>query len=364
MRLASPVPTVERILAMAGVRINGGRSWDIEVHDPRWYGRLLARGALGLGESYVEGWWDCPDLASLFHKLLAVHLDRESSVSWPAVFARVLDKFTNRQAKRLARENVHRHYDLGNDLYRSMLGKWMLYSCVNWESAANLSEAGEAKLEFVCRHLHLKAGHRVLDIGCGWGGLAKYAAEKYGVEAVGITLSSEQASLARQICSDLPVEIRLEDYRDLNEPFDRIVSLGMFEHVGFKNYKRFMHIARRCLKPGGLFYLNTIGVNHTGELVNAWTQKYIFPGGMLPSLAQINAAVDGLFVMEELHDWADYYDKTLVAWFENFQANWGSLRSRYSESFYRMWKYYLLSSAGAFRARTIRDWQIVLATAN
>jgi cyclopropane-fatty-acyl-phospholipid synthase len=360
MRLACAIQTVETILATADVRINGGRSCDIEVHDPRWYGRLLATGALGLGESYVEGWWDCPDLANLFYKLLALHIDRKASAAWSAILERVKDKFTNRQAKRLARENVHRHYDLGNDLYRSMLGKWMLYSCNNWERAATLSEAGEHKLEFVCRHLNLKPGHRLLDIGCGWGGLAKYAAEKYGVEAVGITLSSEQAALARQICSDLPVEIRLEDYRDVRESFDRIVSLGMFEHVGFKNYKKFMQTVRRCLKPDGLFYLNTIGVNHTGELINAWTEKYIFPGGMLPSLAQVGAAMDGLFVMEELHDWAHFYDKTLVAWFESFKANWHSLRSRYSESFYRMWKYYLLSSAGAFRARTVRDWQIVL----
>ena len=238
----------------------------------------------------------------------------------------------------------------------------MLYSSANWEHAGNLEEATEVKLDFACRKLNLRSGHKVLDIGCGWGGFAKYAAQKYGVHVVGITISAEQALFASQTCIDLPVEIRYQDCRELNEQFDHIVSLGMFEHVGYKNYRRYMEIVHRCLKPGGLFFLNTIGANVSECCINAWTEKYIFPGGMFPSIAHIGAAIDGLFVMEELQDWAEFYDRTLVTWFENLQGNWDKLEQRYGERFYRMWKYYLLSSAGAFRCREIQDWQIVLAS--
>jgi cyclopropane-fatty-acyl-phospholipid synthase len=351
---------VESALGTADVRINGGRPWDLLVHDDRFYTKVISGGALGLGESYMDGWWDCAELAQLFCKILKAHLDRRLSINWVMVLARLKAKIANRQGQRRAAENAHRHYDLGNDLYRNMLGRWMLYSSANWEHAASLDEAGEAKLDFVCRRLNLRPGQKVLDIGCGWGGFAKYAAQKYGVQVVGITVSIEQASLARQICSDLPVEIRYQDYRDLNDRFDHVVSLGMFEHVGYKNYRRYMETVHRSLKSEGLFFLNTIGANESGYCVNSWTDKYIFPGGVLPSIAQLGAAIDGLFVMEELRDWAESYDKTLVTWFENFHANWNKLKARYSERFYRMWKYYLLSSAGAFRSKAIQDWQIVL----
>jgi len=351
---------VEDTLSIADIRINGDRPWDLVVNDDRFYPAVLSRGALGLGESYMDGWWDSRKLEQLFYKLLGSHLDRRSSINWASLWAYLRAKVINRQAKSRATENVHRHYDLGSDLYRNMLGGWMLYSSANWEHASSLNEAGEAKLDFVCRRLDLRTGQKILDIGCGWGGFAKYAAQKYGAHVVGITVSTEQANVARQVCSDLPVEIRYQDYRELDESFDHVVSLGMFEHVGYKNYRTYMEIVHRCLKPGGVFFLNTIGANESGYCINAWTDKYIFPGGMLPSIAQIGEAIDGLFIMEELQDWADFYDRTLVAWFENFHANWNKLKAHYSERFYRMWKYYLLSSAGAFRSKAIQDWQITL----
>jgi cyclopropane-fatty-acyl-phospholipid synthase len=351
---------VENTLCTADVRINGDQPSDIIIHDDRFYRIVLTRGALGLGESYVDGWWDCADLAQLFCKLLKAHIDRNVSISWKFVLAYLKATLSNRQRKPLATQNAHRHYDLGTDLYRNMLGRWMLYSSANWEHATSLDEAGEAKLDFVCRRLGLRSGQRILDIGCGWGGFAKYAAQKYDVEVVGITLSTEQAALARELCCGLPVEIRYQDYRDLNEKFDHVASLGMFEHVGYKNYRRYMEIVHRCLKANGLFFLNTIGTNHSEHCANPWTDRYIFPGGMLPSIAQIGAAVDGLFVIEELQDWAGSYDKTLISWFVKFNNNWNKLKNRYGGRFYRTWKYYLLSSAGAFRAKTIQDWQIIL----
>jgi cyclopropane-fatty-acyl-phospholipid synthase len=351
---------VAKVLRSADVVINGSRPWDISVHDERLFARLVSQGALGLGETYMNGWWDCADLAQFFYKILTAHLDRGLHLNWAEMLTNLRAKAVNQQAKARASENVRRHYDQGNELYRSMLGRWMLYSSANWDHAANLDEAGEAKLDFVCQKLSLTRGQRIVDIGCGWGGFAKYAAQRYGVHVLGITLSAEQVSFARQLCANLPVEIRCQDYRELNEKFDHVVSLGMFEHVGHKNYREYMNVARRCLKPGGLFFLNTIGAHETGHCLNPWTDRYIFPGAMLPSIAQIGKAIDGLFVMEELQDWAEFYDRTLMAWHEKFQANWNKLRLAYSERFHRMWKYYLLSSAGAFRSKAIQDWQILL----
>jgi cyclopropane-fatty-acyl-phospholipid synthase len=352
--------TVEKALAGADVRINGGRAWDIVVHDQRFYSSVISRGGLGLGESYMDGWWDCADLAQMFFKFLEAHVDRERPLNWATILVWLKAKVGNRQGKGGSVTNVHQHYDRGNELYRNMLGRWMLYSSANWESASSLDEAAEGKFELICQKLRLHAGQKVLDIGCGWGGFAKYAAERHGAQVVGITLSEEQIKYARQFCADLPVEVRYQDYRELHEKFDHIVSLGMLEHVGPKNYRRYMRIVRDCLRPGGLFFLNSIGANESGYGLNPWTDKYIFPGAVLPSMAQIAAAIDGLFVTEEVRDWADFYDKTLVAWFGRFHSNWNKLKANYSEQFYRMWKYYLLSSAGAFRAKAIQDWLFVL----
>ncbi len=363
MSLARSLRTrTEAMLASANVRIAGDRPWDLVIHDERFYVRVFSQGALGLGESYMDGWWDCEALSELFCKLLKARVDRRFSLNWVASLDYLRAKFVNLQGKLRASQNVHRHYDLGNDLYRSMLGRWMLYSSADWDNAETLDAAAEAKLDFVCRKLNLRSGQSILDIGCGWGGFAKYAAQTYGVHVVGITVSEEQAIFARQFCGDLPVEIRRQDYRELDGQFDHIVSLGMFEHVGYKNYRRYMQIVHRCLKPDGLFFLNTIGTNASTCCINPWTEKYIFPGGMFPSVTQIGAASEGLFAMQELHDWAHSYERTLVTWFDNFHANWLKFRPRYGDRFYRMWKYYLLSSAGAFRSRTIQDWQIVLST--
>jgi len=223
-----------------------------------------------------------------------------------------------------------------------------------------LDDAQEAKLELICRKLGLQTGMKLLDIGCGWGSLATYAAERYGVEVVGITVSSEQVDMARKLCAGMPVEIRLQDYRDVNEQFDRIVSVGMFEHVGYKNYRTYMQVVRRCLNDEGLMLLHTIGGNRPTRSVDPWIDKYIFPNGMLPSIGQLGRAIEGLFVMEDWHNFSADYDRTLMEWSRNLEANWGRLKNDYDERFHRMWKYYLLLCAGAFRARGNQLWQIVL----
>jgi len=255
-----------------------------------------------------------------------------------------------------------KHYDTGNNFYQNILDKRLTYTCGYWGQVNTLDEAQEAKLDLVCRKLGLKNGDKILDIGCGWGSFIKYAVEKYGVYAVGITVSEEEAKIASKLCSGLSAEIRIQDYRNINvrEKFDHIVSLEMFENVGTKNYKVYMKKVHELLEDDGLFLLHTVGRNKTSPTINLWVDKYIFPGGMLPSIKQIGDSTEDFFVMEDWHNFGADYDKTLLAWYNNFEGNWDKIKSNYDDKFYRMWKYYLLSFAGSFRARKNQLWQIVL----
>jgi cyclopropane-fatty-acyl-phospholipid synthase len=241
-----------------------------------------------------------------------------------------------------------------------MLGNNMVYSCGYWKNAATLEEAQVAKLDLVCRKLGLRKGQRVLDIGCGWGGFARYAAMNYGVSVTGITVSREQERLAREFNRGLPVEIRYQDFREVKEVFDHIVSIGMFEHVGYKNYREYMAVVRRSLASNGLFLLHTIGNLNTSINQEPWIAKYIFPNSKLPSIKQIAQAIEGLFVLEELENFGADYDRTLMVWNQNFENHWQDFRQTYDERFHRMWRYYLLMCSGAFRARYLQLWQLVL----
>lgn len=361
MRTEKYKSLVNELLSLAEIEINGRNPWDIQVHDDRFYKRAVTEVELGLGESYMDGWWDVEQLDEMIFRI--VRADLQNKVKRNLKIALQLAGFylINMQARHRAFIIGEKHYDLGNDLFQNMLDKRMNYSCAYWKNATNLEEAQENKLDLICKKLYLKPGMRVLDIGCGWGAFGKYAAEKYGVEVLGITVSKEQVSLGKELCNGLPVEIKLMDYRDLNEKFDRIVSVGMIEHVGYRNYRTYFKIAENCLNENGLFLLHTIGEVRSVKNTDAWTHKYIFPNGMLPSIAQLAKAVEGLFVIEDLHNFGADYDKTLIAWYNNFNSNWHNLKEKYGERFYRMWKYFLLSSAGAFRARNKNQlWQIVL----
>lgn len=348
------------ILQSADIVVNGDRPWDLTVRDDRFFGRVLAGGSLALGESYMDGWWDCEALDELVRRILSNGLQEKVKPSLKVALLWLRASLVNRQSRSRAYNIGERHYDLGNDLYRLMLDKGMNYSCGYWKRADNLDDAQVDKLELVCRKIGLAEGMRVLDIGCGWGGFAQHAAERYGASVVGITVSREQAQLAQERCKGLPVEIRLQDYRDLDERFDRIVSIGMIEHVGVKNYRRYMQTAARCLHPEGMFLLHTIGTNLSGRVGDPWSDRYIFPDSMLPSLRQLSSAVEGLFKIEDVHSFGHYYDPTLLAWSRNFVAGWEKIKERYGERFFRMWRFYLLSSAGSFRARHNQLWQIVL----
>jgi cyclopropane-fatty-acyl-phospholipid synthase len=360
LTFSSPRVIVKEVLADAGVHIGGSRSFDLQVHDSRFYSRFLANGSLGLGESYMDGWWDCEALDEFFYRILISKLDEKAFGLKNLVWQWIKAKCINLQSQHRSHYVAERHYDLGNELYECMLDKRMVYSCGYWKMAQTLDEAQEAKLDLICKKLQFQKGQRILDIGCGWGSFSKFAAENYGVEVVGITISREQVEYAKQLCQGLPVEIRLQDYRDIHEIFDHIVSIGMFEHVGCKNYPCFMRIVERSLKPEGFFLLHTVG-QPTSYLSNdPWTHKYIFPNSMAPSQLQITKAIDGLFFLQDWHCFGDYYTPTLLAWHQNFNSNWPKLKNNYDSRFYRMWIYYLSMCIGLSRSRRASVWQIIL----
>jgi len=352
--------TAQKILSLGNIEINGENSWDIQVHNAELYKRVLAHGSIGLGESYMDKWWDAGSLDKFFEKLLASKIDQKIKADWFLVWELFSARIFNLQSRSRAYQVGQRHYDLGNDIFKAMLDKSMTYTCGYFKGTDDLDQAQENKLDLVCQKLRLKPGMKILDIGCGWGSLLRHAAVKYGVSGVGLTVSKEQAQLAKELCAGLPIEIRLQDYRQVDGKFDAIASLGMIEHVGYKNYRKYMEVAYRCLGEGGLFLLHTIGNNKSVKTTDAWMNKYIFPNGMLPSIMQLGASIENLFVMEDWHNFGTHYDKTLLAWFDNFNSNWDGLKDKYGERFYRMWKYYLLSCAAVFRVRNTQLWQIVL----
>jgi cyclopropane-fatty-acyl-phospholipid synthase len=356
-------PAVIRSLASeAGISINGDAIWDIQVVDERVYRLVLTKGSLGFGEAYMDGMWECERLDQLFHRLLSSHAEEQiDNGSKLRLLGEILrHSLFNLQSSRRAFQVGEQHYDIGNDVFEAMLDPTMSYSCAYWHNAAGLRDAQQKKLDMICRKLELRPGERLLEIGCGWGGLAHFAATHYGVEVVGITVSKEQQKLAQARCAGLPVSIELMDYRGIGEAFDKVVSVGMFEHVGPKNYAIYFDTVHRSLKDDGLFLLHTIGNDVTSAKTDPWIDKYIFPNGKLPSAREIASAVERRFLIEDWHNFGPDYDRTLMAWWENFDIAWPFLEAKYGKRFYRMWKYYLMSCAGFFRSRQGQLWQLVL----
>lgn len=346
----------------AGVTINGTNPHDLQIYDERLFNAVLSHGSLGLGEAYMNGWWGAGQLDELMFRLMQNDAD-EHTKAWTKMQWLMLalrEKVINLQTPERAFQVGQHHYDTGNDLFEAMLDPLMIYSCGYWEHATDLSQAQQHKLHMICHKLQLKPGEKLLDIGCGWGGLAWYAATHFGVQVLGITVSAQQQEYARARCKGLPVEIALTDYRDLKGQFDKVVSVGMFEHVGLKNYGHYFDAVRRLMKPQGLFLLHTIGGFKKTDATDPWIEKYIFPNGKIPSASEIIDQVDGKLVLEDWHNFGTDYDKTLMAWHANFEKAWPRLQSRYSERFRRMWTYYLLTCAAYFRARKGLLWQLVL----
>jgi cyclopropane-fatty-acyl-phospholipid synthase len=349
---------LQELLAHADIRLDGDRPWDPRVKSERFLDVAFA-GSLAIGEAYMEGLWECDDLAELVSRFRRADLGDHFKIGadgWRTLSAWV----KNMQSPTRSVQMGQRVYDGAIDLFEATLDPRMVYSCAYWKNAKNLAEAQEAKLDLACRKLGLKEGMKVLDIGCGWGSFVKFAAEKYGAHVTGITISKEQMEYGRKRCEGMKgVEIRYQDYREVTGTYDRIFSAGMFEHVGPRNHKKYFEAAERVLEPDGLFLLHTVGSNRSLQSVDAFIDKYIFPDSVMPSMAQIGRHTEKLFVTEDWHNFGPDYDKTLSAWFENFDRNYESLKDKYDERFYRMWKFYLLGCAGTFRARTNHLWHFV-----
>ena len=348
------------LLSAAGITVGGNQPWDIQIHDERVWSRVLRDGTLGAGEAYEEGWWDTPSLDQFIDKVMRARLGEILRENWMVVAHAVRARILNLQSITRSFDNGQQHYDIGNDLYEAMLGGRLLYTCAYWPGAKTLDEAQDAKLDLVCRKVGLKPGMRVLDLGCGWGGFASFAAERYGVSVTGFTVAQEQVKWARDHYGHLPVDIKLDDYRNATGTYDAVVSIGLMEHVGWKNYRSYMTLVERLLAPGGVAFVHTIAGNRPRAHLDPWFDKYIFPNAVLPTLARLTTAMEGVFVCEDVHNIGEDYDLSLMAWCKNLDAAWPTLQSKYGDAFYRRWKYYLLASAGAFRARAQQLYQLVM----
>lgn len=348
------------LLAEAGITVGGSAPWDIQVHDERVWSRILRDGTIGAGESYEEGWWDVAALDQFVDRVLRIRLDDTLRENWLLVAHALRARVLNLQSITRSFGNGQHHYDIGNDLYEAMLGGRLLYTCAYWANATTLDEAQDAKLDLVCRKVGIKPGMRVLDLGCGWGGFAAFAAEHYGAHVTGLTVSHEQVRWAKEHYPDLSIDIRLDDYRNATGVYDAVVSIGLMEHVGWKNYRAYMELVDRLLAPGGVAFIHTIGANAARSHIDPWFHKYIFPNAVIPTLARLASAMEGILIPEDVHNIGEDYDRTLMAWWYKFDAAWPTLRARYGEPFYRRWKYYLLACAGAFRARSQQLYQIVM----
>jgi cyclopropane-fatty-acyl-phospholipid synthase len=354
----------------ADVQFNGDRPWDLQVHRRQFYGELLRNGSLALGDGYVRGDWDCDHLSEMISRLLKSGANRPlalqgrlfESIQW------LSDQILNPQGITQSLRVGRRHYDIDPRVYEAMLGPSMAYSCGYWRHATNLDDAQEAKLHLVCKKLELKPGDRLLDVGCGWGALARVASQHYGAEVVAITISNRQASYIREKFSDTPITVGVCDYRGLPqlnlEPFDKVASIGMFEHVGRRNDRTFHQAMNDCLNPEGLMLLHTIGSASTTHRTDRWIDTHIFPGGRLPSAMQLCKGLEGILLIEDWESFGQDYERTLLSWWENFELAWPRLCQEIGQDFYRFWRYYLLSCAGYFRSRQGQLWQLVLSRAD
>ena len=352
----------EALFDIADIRVGGDRPWDIHVSNSEFFARCFANPSLGLGESWMEGWWECERLDEMFLRAGRANLQKHMKISDAALL--LLAKMFFRPSKDDSSQYGRDHYELGTELFRRMLGERMAYSCGYWKDASNLDEAQENKLDLIAAKLGFEPGQRVLDIGCGWGGMLRYFAEKYGINGVGVTISEDQYIQGNELCADLPVEIRLLDFKDLEDKFDRIYSVEMIGHLHPKKYRGFMEQIKRSLGPGGLFLLQTMGCDRSDIKTDPWIEKYIFPDSHLPTASRIAKASEGHLVLEDWHCFSQDYDRTFSAWNSNLIAARDEIGADQDQRVFRVWEYYLCACASGFRAGVNRLWQIVYSSAD
>ncbi len=344
----------QELFALAGIKINGDQPCDIQVRNNAAFVRLFGYGSLGWGEAYVDGYWDCEQLDDFVCRCLIANLTGHFRPSDFLLFLRA--RLLNRSFPTLA---VPKHYESGIELFEKMLDQRLIYSSGYWKNATTLNEAQEHKLDLVAEKLGLKAGMKVLDIGCGWGGAIRYFAERYKVSGLAVTTSKNQYDVACQTCKDLPIEIRLHDYREVSEQFDCSYSIEMLGHLKPKHYKHYFQFVNRTLREGGSHLVQVAGSSMRAVRSDPWVQRYIFPGGYVPAPSQLIAAAQASLNLEDWQILTKDHDQTFMAWHENLSAAWKDFEEEVDERTVRMWRYYLLSFAGVFRSNASQLWQIV-----
>ncbi len=360
---------IRELLAVGEIEINGRNPWDLAVKNPHFYKRVLTEGVLGFAESYISGWIECERMDDLIARLLRADIKNKLKKNWGLLFHILKSRVFNLQVLSRSSQVAHVHYNLSNSFYELMLGKTMAYTAAYWKDAKTLDEAQNRKYDLICRKLYLEEGETVLELGCGWGGFAKYAAENYGCKMVSVNISSEQVNYAKEHCKGLPVSVFHSDYRDYSAynpesvSFDKAVSIGMAEHVGPKNYRSLFRVVDHQLKNDGLFLLHTIGSDVSLSTCEPFTHKYIFPNSVLPSIKQIGAATEGYFVTEDLQNFGKYYFNTLKEWYNNYKINWDTIQKldeeKFDARFDRIWSFYLLGGMGMAKSKANHLWQFV-----
>ena len=353
-------------------RFGSGPPIALRIHDARLFRRLATRGKLGLGESYTAGEWEADDLPALFELLLR---NAESAAARHPRLRRLAEsrpRLNRRQLPLVARRNIRYHYDLGNDLFRLFLDETMTYSCAVFEARDTLEEAQRRKLRRVCEKLELGPDDHVLEIGCGWGSFALAAAGEYGARVTGVTISPAQAELARKRVEAAGladrVEILEQDYRKDEGRFTKIASVEMLEAIGERELPVFFATCDRLLAPGGRVCVQTILVPDRRwrryRSTPDWIERYVFPGCLIPCLSALAAAMSGAssLAVHDLEEIGSHYAETLRSWRERFLTRLEDVRALgYDERFVRTWDFYLAYCEAAFRVRSLRDVQLVLA---
>lgn len=343
---------------------------DIFVHDEDIFLDWVNRGMLAIGESYMAGKWEAIiPLDVVLTRLLQLPIAKKRKLfkAWNSKLIALCAHLFNYQSPSRAGIVGAHHYDIGNDFFKLWLDPNMQYSCAYFRGLTDLTDldkAQEQKLHLIAKKLHLEPGMRVLEIGCGWGGLACFLAKHYGVHVTGITISNEQLKGAREWAEREGVSnltsFEYCDYRKMTGQFDRVVSIAMLEAVGYKNMDHYYSVIERCLKDNGLALVHSIAANRSLRVPNQlWILKYIFPNGFLPSIAQMCLFTERKLVIEDVHNLGPDYDKTLMCWNQRFQAHCKNGTIVRPTVFNRMWEFYLLYCAAGFRARTIQLTQIV-----
>jgi len=361
---------VTNLFSRAGVTVNGPNPWDPQVHDTGFFDRVLTGGSLGFGESYMDGAWDVEQLDALVRRIIQVKATGSSVVTLNRFWHDLKSRLVNLQTRKGSLAIAEAHYNLDHRLYQQFLGPYNQYTCCFFNKAKTLEEAEVEKLEMICNKLQLKPGDKVLDIGCGWGGFARYAAQTRNCKVTGISISREQIAYARKYTAGLPVEIVESDYRDLprlyaSGHFDKVAIIGMIEHVGYKNYRQLFEIVHQLLNDEGIFLLHTIGNSATTTVVDPWIEKYIFRNSMAPSMAQLAKSAEELLVIQDWENYGHYYGPTLAAWHRNFNENWENIRTiegaqRFDERFRRMFNYYFLACKAGFETEHVYLWHLVM----